>query len=167
MESIFSSTGLSPGLALLLVFAAVVLGVILWRAFLGGSRRGLYTAAKLLTSAECEFYRKMQAACPAGLVVMVKVRLADLVSIPRGLERKERFRVLAPLAQKHVDFVVFNPAQNQVVRVIELNDSTHRQMDRRARDIYVRNVLESAGVGLTEMPLRRSYSDGELAALFR
>ncbi len=151
----------------ILVSIIIVVLIVLWMRYAGRPARGLYQPAKLMSAAERDFYLQLQRACPAGLVLLAKIRLADLVTIPASLRGKERFRIFAPLAQKHVDYVVWNPATNNVVKIIELNDSSHHLMERRQRDIYIRNVLESAGLSLIFVVLKRNYSASELAGFFR
>ena len=158
---------ISPEMGVLIVIGVLAVLAVLWVRSLLRPRRGLYQPAKLMSAAERDFYLKLQRACPAGLVLLAKVRLADLVTIPSSLRGKDRFRIFAPLAQKHVDYVVWNPATNDVVKIIELNDSSHHLMERRQRDIYIRDVLESAGLRLTFVVLKRNYAGSELTELFR
>jgi hypothetical protein len=159
---------ISTGMGLtILVGILIVIGICLWMKYGARSVRGLYQPAKLMSAAESGFYRTLQRSCPNHLVILAKVRLADLVSIPSSLRGKDRFRIFAPLAQKHVDYVVYDPARNEVVRIIELNDSSHHQMERRQRDMYIRDVLESAGLKLVFVPLKRNYQAAEIDVLFR
>jgi hypothetical protein len=61
------------------------------------------------------------------------------------------------IAQKHLDFVLIDPATTRIRAAIELDDRTHRLRVRRARDRFVEAAMRAAGVPLLRMPAAGVY----------
>lgn len=126
----------------------------------------------LLTKAERSFLAALDAAVSGGhglegVRVMCKVRLADLVYLPKGLEARSRTRQQNRVNQKHVDFVLVSEKELRPLVVIELDDSTHQREDRVARGGFVDRALGAAGLPLVRVAAARGYSPRELAGRVR
>jgi very-short-patch-repair endonuclease len=67
-----------------------------------------------------------------------------------GADRMSRMAALSKVASKSVDFAVVELASGDVVLVVELDDRSHDQTERRERDAFVNAVLEYSGI-----PIRR------------
>jgi hypothetical protein len=52
-----------------------------------------------------------------------------------------------------VDFVIFDESLSKPLLVIELNDSTHKWNNRKARDEFIRKALESNGIKILSINL--------------
>jgi hypothetical protein len=117
----------------------------------------------LLTRAERSFFEVLIRALPPDLHVFAKVRLADLVWIPRRHPRRRvhLYRVLP----KHIDFVVCDSARISPLVAIELDDSSHQRPDRVERDTFVNEALRTAGLPLVRVPVKNSYSLKEMQKL--
>lgn len=104
---------------------------------------GNYQKRWILSNNEKEAYRKLKVLCDkTGLLLMTKVRLLDLVEPIPGIKRYKTY--LYKVQSKHVDFVICD--EQMIVRcIIELDDSTHLQPERIARDKFVDEVLHSVG----------------------
>ena len=94
--------------------------------------------------------------------VFAKVRLADLVRVQvSGREFWQRFD---SIKAKHVDFVVCDEALAPVVAV-ELDDASHDEADRLARDQFVDSVLQSAALPIVHVRAKRGYVIDEIRQL--
>jgi len=82
---------------------------------------------------------------PPGTHLCPQVRLADLLSIT-VLDPAARRVALNRVASKSVGFVVADIASDEALLVVELDDSSHLRPDRQARDVFVNEVLRSAGI---------------------
>ncbi|MEZ6243006.1 MAG: DUF2726 domain-containing protein [Phycisphaerales bacterium] len=171
-------------LAVVLVGMLVVVGVICFIALVlskkiegdtllsGGERLDYRRRDWLLTKAERSFLAALDAAVSGGhgldgVRVMCKVRLADLVYLPKGMDRSSRARQQNRVNQKHVDFVLVSTDELRPLVVIELDDSSHEREDRRARDGFVDRALGAAGLPLVRVAAARGYVPGELAGRVR
>lgn len=115
----------------------------------------------LLSRAERAFFGVLQQAAGAQYVIFAKVRLADLVFIPKGTEsRQSHFN---RIRSKHIDFVLCDPQAIRPLLAIELDDSSHSRPDRRGRDEFVDSALDVAGLPILHVPARASYSADQLA----
>jgi len=116
----------------------------------------------LLSKAERSFYGVLKHAVGERFDVFAKVRLADLVWLPKGVQDRQAHqnRVIS----KHVDFVLCEPTNVAPVLVIELDDKTHRQPGRQARDALVDGVLRAAGLPILRIPAQASYDPTQLRA---
>ena len=69
-----------------------------------------YVAAEaLLTPAERSFFLVLPQALTPDYHLFVKVRLADIIEVQRGLSAKRRFPAFNRISAKHADFVACDP----------------------------------------------------------
>ncbi len=109
----------------------------------------------LLTKAEREFHDALMRAVTNEYVVFAKVRLADLLWMPKGTsDRRSWFN---RIQAKHVDFVVCDRAALRPLVAIELDDSSHDRPNRVARDEFVDAVLKAAELPLVRFRVTARY----------
>lgn len=122
----------------------------------------------LLTDAEAAFYPVLAEAAKAGpeaCLVMSKVRLGDLVTPKRGLDRSRSTTLRNRANQKHVDFVVVRASDFGVVAAVELDDSSHQRAKVKERDGFVDGALEAAGVRVVRVKWGRGYDLEKVAGV--
>lgn len=104
---------------------------------------GHYQKKWILTSNEKLAYRALKDICDEkGLYLMSKVRLFDLVEPIRNDPKYKTY--LYKIQAKHVDFVICD--KNLTAQcIVELDDSSHKRIDRMERDRFVDEVLKSVG----------------------
>jgi len=114
--------------------------------------------SSLLTAAEQTYYAALRAALPAEYTIMVQVALNRLVVVQR-LPKTHHWRDprWSRIAQKSLDYVVVRTADMVPVLVIELDDASHTQQMRIARDALVDDVLRDAGLPMIHQPVRATY----------
>ena len=113
-----------------------------------------------LSAAERSFFGVLQQAVGARGVVFAKVRVADLLYVPRGegsLAAQNRINA------KHVDFVLCEPGTLQPLAAIELDDASHRRSDRVDRDEFLDAAFEAADLRLLRFPVERQYELRQVA----
>lgn len=105
--------------------------------------KGRYQVKYLLTKNEWYEYKKLkEIAENKGLQVCPKVRLLDLVE-PRNDDPKYK-TLFYKIQAKHVDFVICD--QNLYVKaILELDDNSHNQTERKKRDEFVDQILKDVG----------------------
>lgn len=103
---------------------------------------GAYKKRWLLTYNEKDAYKKLlDAASEVGYTIFSKVRLLDLLEPVSGKNYKSYFY---KVQAKHVDFVLLD--KKLVARcIIELDDSSHDEKDRKERDSFVDKAVTSVG----------------------
>jgi hypothetical protein len=120
-----------------------------------------YVPIPILTAAERKFFTVLEKSVPSGCYVLSQVRLANLVKVKHGTP--EFWKHFSRIGMKCVDFVVVEyPAMNTLL-VVELDDRSHEQEDRRQRDIFVDDVLYSAGIPILHVPTQATYKVNELS----
>lgn len=119
----------------------------------------------LFTPAEQLFLSTLEVAL-AGIPVKIfgKVRIADIIKVKPGLERSDYSGAFSKIRSKHVDFVLINPLTTAPVLVIELDDSTHDQYERKVRDAFVDEAMYQAQIPILHVPLRKRYIEQNLRA---
>ena len=121
--------------------------------------RPFFRRKYLLTKSEKSFYGVLRRIL-GDSYIFAKVRLADLVEADeRHLLRESNFD---HIKSKHIDFVICDSMLSPVI-VIELDDSSHRQPVRAARDRDVNRILEIAELPILRVPVRRTYNPAEIA----
>jgi Protein of unknown function (DUF2726) len=111
----------------------------------------------LLTAAEQKFYQALDAAIDGRLVILSKVRIADLFVVTSA-SPSARQRVFRSIACKHVDFVLAEAKNLHPIAAIELDDSSHQRADRRLRDQLLDDLFEKAAFPLLRFPTAARYS---------
>lgn len=113
-----------------------------------------------LSPAELAFYRVLVRAVGARGVICPKVNLGDIFFVVKPNENRGAH---SRISQKHVDFLVCDPAAMKALFGVELDDSSHSRPDRQDRDALVNAVFDSAGLPLVRVPARASYDTRELS----
>ncbi len=117
-----------------------------------------YTAApSLLTPAERVFYVALRQAVGAEHVIFAKVRLADILHLEQGVAGKRRWNAFTRISSKHADFVVCDPRDFRVLGVVELDDRSHQQRDRRERDDFFNAAFAAADIPVWRVRAQRGY----------
>jgi hypothetical protein len=111
----------------------------------------------LLTAAEQKFYEALDATIDGRLVILSKVRVADLLIVTSS-SRSARYRVFRSIACKHVDFVLAEVENLHPIAAIELDDSSHQRADRRLRDQLLDDLFEKAAFPLLRFRAAANYS---------
>lgn len=118
----------------------------------------------LLTPAERSFYEVLQKIAGDNMQVFAKVRLADLVWLPKGTQNLQGH--LNRVLSKYVDFVLCNRETLSPVLVVDLDDSSHSMSHRQGRNAVVNDILHySAGLPILRISAKRSYAPNELNEL--
>lgn len=83
----------------------------------------------------------------------------------KGLERGDRTRAQNKINAKHVDFLLIQKSDGKPVLGIELDDKSHEEEDRAARDAFVDTVFASAGLPILHVPVKQAYDPKEVLRL--
>ncbi len=119
----------------------------------------------LFTPAERSFLGVLDQAIGDDHRIFGKVRLADLVEVKKGLDRKSWQKAFNRIQSKHIDFAVCRADDLSPVLLIELDDQSHSQSSRADRDQFVDAVLKNAGLPLLRVPARKGYALPEIKTL--
>ena len=116
----------------------------------------------LLSQAERSFFGVLERVVGAEHRLFAKVRIADLVWIPKGTGSWQRH--FNRISAKHIDFILCDRDTVRPRLAIELDDSSHQRQSRRDRDDFVDRVLADAGLPLLRVPAQPAYNVEELRA---
>ncbi|HHA3413421.1 TPA: DUF2726 domain-containing protein [Salmonella enterica subsp. enterica serovar Muenchen] len=88
-----------------------------------------------------------------------QVRVADIVQLKGNIRSRSRqwWQLFRMVSQWHVDVVIVDRRTFSVVAVVELDDASHLQLERKRRDILQEEVMRQA-----EIPLLRSHDAKKL-----
>lgn len=121
-----------------------------------------YLRKSLFSPAERSFFGVLESLQYEGATLAAKVRLADIFGIKKGLERAARQRALNRISAKHVDFILFQKNDGRPLLGIELDDSSHEEEDRVARDSFVDTVFSAAGLPIIHVTAKAAYDPKEV-----
>lgn len=121
-----------------------------------------YLKKSLFSPAERSFLGVLESLNYEGVTIASKVRLADVFGIKKGLERGDRQRALNRISAKHVDFLLIQKSDGAPLVGIELDDSSHDEDDRVARDAFVDTVFASAGLPILHVVAKAAYDPKEI-----
>ena len=111
----------------------------------------------LLTATEQKFYEALDTAIDGRLLILSKVRIADLFHVTSA-SPSARHRVFRSIACKHVDFVLADAENLRPLAAIELDDSSHQRADRRLRDELLDDLFQKAAFPLIRFRTAAAYS---------
>ena len=114
----------------------------------------------LLSKGELAFYHSLCRAVDSDMVIMCKVRLADLFDVKKDV--KNFGAAFNKIKAKHIDFVLCDSRTVSPVVLIELDDSSHRQAGRVARDMELAAICDSCKVKLLRVRAKSSYDANDL-----
>ena len=152
----------------LAVIAVVVLAAI--KAKAGGSDETgpspkadhYYLKKSLFSPAERSFFGVLESLGYEHASFASKVRLADIFGVKKGLERGDRQRAQNRINSKHVDFLLVLKTDGRPLLGIELDDSSHEEEERIARDSFVDEVFSSAALPILHVPAKAAYDPREI-----
>jgi hypothetical protein len=148
----------------LIAAAALLIAVLLARLLSRTPSRWPYRKTDyLLTPAERSFYGVLRQAVDSDLHIFAKVRLSDLLWLPRGTEKRQAY--LNRIQSKHIDFVLCDASTTAPRLLVELDDSSHRRAFRERRDAFVDEATRAAGLPILRVPAKRSYAPEQLTQL--
>lgn len=112
--------------------------------FIADNDKYLYDVRKtLISKSEQGFYNAIKSSVPDGFCVFPQINLASFI------DRTDDARFHNELF-RNVDFLITD-AEYQPKFVIEINDQTHLNTDRKERDEKVRKICEEAGVPILKL----------------
>lgn len=152
---------------LITLTAFLFLAIMLWlrkKATPHTSHRYQYQRKSyLLSKVERSFYSVLVQATEGRYIVMTKVRIADVLSPPKGIyDRSRWYKAFNIIAKKHFDFVLCHPNTLAIEKVLELNDKTHERSTAQKREKIVTNACRSAHLPLITIQARRTYSIADI-----
>ena len=102
-----------------------------------------YQAKNLLTKNEWVQYKKLkEIADVKGYVICPKVRLFDVIEPIKGHDKYKT--LMYKIQAKHIDFLICDKNMH-IKAIIELDDSSHDNKDRKERDQFFDLILHSVG----------------------
>ena len=122
-----------------------------------------YRRKYLLTRHEWDFYKYLKPiADKLGLVVLAKIRMADLVETVADTNN-DYYRGFGKVKAKHVDFALARPNNLYIELLIELDDSSHTEGNE--RDAFVESVYAAVGYKLLRVRNELALEDNIKTAL--
>jgi hypothetical protein len=121
-----------------------------------------YKITNLLTPAELSFYHVLKIAASEQYDISIKVRLADLISVQKGIDKASWGKAFNKIKAKHIDFVLCDIHTSEILCAIELDDQSHLQEKRQQRDLFIEKALEVAKLPFARFDVTRSYQSEEI-----
>lgn len=109
--------------------------------------------------AELNFYRVLEQAVGADYSINNKVRLWDVLTVPRSDDSRKYEN---KISSKHIDFLLCDISTMQPMLAIELDDASHKRKDRQERDAFVDGAFAAAGLPILHIQAAGSYSVAEV-----
>ncbi len=153
-------------LILLAVVAVVVVVLVLLKMFFAKPEKvaGYKSRERVLTPAERSFFGALEMLLSSQYRAFPKIRLADLIAPASGTDRSGFQSALNRIAAKHADFTICRESDLAILGVVELDDRSHDRADRQARDRFLEQALQSAGIPLLRIKAARGYDTVQLSS---
>lgn len=118
--------------------------------------------SSLLTPAEISFRHSLKIAVGDACDISLKVRLADMITVNRGMTKTEWSSAFNQIKAKHIDFVLVDKETTAILCAIELDDSSHDKPERQKRDAFLEAALKSANLPLFRFKANHAYKSKEI-----
>lgn len=113
----------------------------------------IYEQKNFMTNAEKDFYKKI-------VVLEENYKIIPQINLATIVKKKSKYKYRTEL-YRNIDFAIFDKDLNNVLLLIELNDSTHNQKSRIDRDLKVKKICTDANLKLinfyTKYPNEQEY----------
>jgi hypothetical protein len=116
----------------------------------------------LFSPAERSFLGVLEQTVGQEYKIFGKIRLADIVSVRKGISPKENRGAFNKISSKHLDFILCNPTDLSVVCGIELDDKSHNSGKSQKRDELIKNVFEAVSIPLVRVKAQATYNPNEI-----
>lgn len=148
----------------MIVFVIVAYSIKVFSSRIGETKVALpyQKEPALFTPAERAFLEVLEQVLGRQYRVYGKVRLADVIGVRPELHGSRHLQAFNRIQSKHLDFVVCSPCDLSIQFVVELDDSSHQQPHRQARDEFLNKALKAAGVPIFRFSVKRAYSPYEI-----
>jgi hypothetical protein len=121
-----------------------------------------YLKKSLFSPAERSFFGVLESLDYEGVTIASKVGLMDIFGVKKGPERGGRQGAVNRIRAKHVDFLLIQSTDGRPLLGIELDDSSHEEEERAARDSFVDSVFASAGLPILHVVAKAAYDPKEV-----
>ena len=119
--------------------------------------------SSLLTAAELRFANGLRISLESRFSLSFQTRLEDIIHVRNDTDPKLRFSCRNRIKSRHVDLVVYDPVDSEIIAAIELDDSSHLRKDRQERDCFMNELFESCGLPLIRIPVCLEYDFEDIA----
>lgn len=119
---------------------------------------------RIFSPKEGYFYRDVRPiADKLGLIVFTKMRLADLLEVPKN--HPEFTKWFNRIKAKHIDFI-FVDREYHIKLLVEVDDASHNHPDRQARDEEVDDMFRQQGLEVLHLHVwGRQYGADDLETI--
>ena len=155
---IYSPQQLFVGATFILVILLLVIVLPTHR----GNKQSYEQLPSILTPAERHFYTVLSSILQSRVLIMAKVRIADILKVRRNIPNKSFWGHFSKISQKHIDFVLVDPVTFKTLCLIELDDKSHLRPDRSMRDRFVNHIMAQTGIPLYRFQVRRRYDRSKI-----
>ncbi len=116
----------------------------------------------LFSPAERSFFGVLNQAVGDDVIVLGKVRVADVITPQKGMSRSDWQKSFNKISGKHFDYLLCNNNDLSVLCAVELNDSSHNSKTRKDRDVFLESACRSAKVPLIQVSAKAAYTINEV-----
>lgn len=145
-----------------LVLLVLLLLAIVWSRGKKGKSSPYELRETLFSPAERSFLGVLDLAVGDKARVFAKVRVADVLTPEARMGKSKWQQAFNKISAKHFDYLLCDPADLSFLCAVELDDSSHRHQKRKARDQFLKEACEGAGLPLLQIPASSHYQVEEL-----
>jgi hypothetical protein len=144
--------------AIFILLLVIILITVIFKAL---NKLPYKSANSLITNAEKKFFNVLISInFNFDIYIFSKVRLADIIYLPGGINNRRKY--LSKILSKHLDFVICDRKNYKPLLVIELDDSSHNNIENKKRDIEKDNILKAANIPILRIRVQRYYDVAEI-----
>lgn len=142
---------------LVIAFIAICASFLLITKLRKNQRHDYCLKESLFSRTEKLFFIILKQAASDRYEIFAKVRMADILTPQRKLNRKSWQMAFAKIANKHFDYVLCNKDTLEIVAVIAFDDKRHKKESVINRDYFIKTICKNAGLTFIRFHAKESY----------
>ncbi|MBP0049838.1 DUF2726 domain-containing protein [Marinobacterium sp. AK62] len=116
----------------------------------------------ILTPAELKYMKVLQDVVGDKYYILSKVRVADVFRVKKQRFGDADYKWFNKIKAKHFDYVLCCPKTFRPIIVMELDDSSHKRIDRVKRDEFINKICSDSGIRIIRQALKKNYDLGKI-----
>lgn len=142
--------------------ALATIAMLVGASVLRNKRMGYVASPSLVTPTERRFMAVLDNVARSRWRVFSKVRMEDIICVPRNTPAKLRNSMRGRIKSRHIDFVLCDPSSMAFLCALELDDRSHERESVKERDAFVNEAFSNAGIPLLRIPACKQYDANAL-----
>lgn len=114
-----------------------------------------YCKKRIMSNEEIKFYNLLNSILENKYIIWPQINLAAVINKKNDYNYSNNYRKFQTELFRNIDFGIFDKETLDLLLLIELNDNTHNNLDRKKRDNKVKEICNKCGYNIISFWLNK------------